>query len=119
MKPSMVAFALLITWGTHFAQATLLTYDFTAAGNWFNSGTPPFGLSSNPTITGTLTVDNTLNDLAAFDAILVTTGTMTWDQTMLKDSRPNIGPGANVTSYDALGNLINFSFLLGAYFAIS
>jgi hypothetical protein len=89
-------------------QATLLTYDFTAAGNWFVGGTPPFGLSSEPTITGTLTVDNTLASPASFYAISVTTGTMKWDQTMLNPAVL----GAE-TDFDAEGNLTSFLFSLG------
>jgi hypothetical protein len=108
MKRAIVAFALSIVWAAHSAQATLLTYDFTAAGNWFTQGTPPFGLSSSPTITGTLTVDNTLTGLAAFDDISVTTGTMAWDETMLN---PTIF--LEETQYDASGNLTNFTFSLG------
>lgn len=108
MKRTILGFVLLIIWAAHPAKATLLTYDFTAAGNWFNSGTPPFGLSSDPTITGTLTVDNTLIGPASFDAISVTTGTMTWDQTMLNPAVFDVE-----TTFDAIGNLTSFIFPLG------
>jgi hypothetical protein len=95
--------------GAHQAQATLLTYGLTVAGGCFGSNTPPFGLSSNPTITGTFTVDNTETGVAAFNAISVITGTMTWDQTMLNPDVFFVE-----TNFDAVGDLTSFIFSLGS-----
>jgi hypothetical protein len=105
----LAMFAMVVFGSVETAFANIMSYDFTAAGFWFHLGTPPFGLSSDPTITGSLTVDNTLIGPASFDAISVTTGTMIWDQTMLN---PAI-IGNNGTDFDAAGNLTCFLFSLG------
>lgn len=83
---------------TNIANATLITYDITVTGGWFDTSGNPYDMPFSPTLTGTITVDNILNSLVDFS---LTTGTKTWDET-------EIDPGEISLSF-GLGELINFS----------
>jgi len=76
-----IAFAALTTIvaASSAAQADTLVVDFTVSGpGWFGSGTSPFGLPSQPTINGIVTIDSTKTDQSAFLAIDWVTGSQTW-----------------------------------------
>jgi hypothetical protein len=85
------------------ANATVQTYDITVAGDaWVSVGSPIFGLSGQPTLSGWVTVDNTLTGFAAFQYFSFTTGTHTWTLSEF------VGPTANAL-FDDSGNLAQFS----------
>jgi len=60
------------------SNATIIEYDFTVSGGWFDNNGNPYGMSSSPTLNGSITVDNTKSDFAALEAFSLTTGTKTW-----------------------------------------
>lgn len=85
------------------AQASVLAYGITVSGNWFDSGGTPFGMPLSPTLSGSITVDNSLSGIAAMTAFSLTTGSKTW---ALADF---VGSFAQSLSFDGLGNLTGFS----------
>jgi hypothetical protein len=77
---SFVTAAALVS-HVSFASATLLTSDFeVVGGSWFQTGTNanPFGVASQPTIFGSLTIDTTQTGAAEYLAINWKTGSKTW-----------------------------------------
>jgi hypothetical protein len=63
------------------AFASLITVDFDViGGGWFQTFGPgsPFGLTSQPTLSGSVTIDDTVTSGAAFVGIDYTTGSRTW-----------------------------------------
>ena len=84
------------------AQAATIVQGFTvSAGNWVNGGPAPYGIEANPTIIGSITVDNTKTDKTAFLAINYKTGSRIW-------TLADIFSG-NLT-FDSLGKVVQFSF---------
>lgn len=78
VKTLLVAAALFCACASN---AALLTYDITVQNNWIDTSGNPFGMSPSPTLTGSITVDNTKTDLAALVGFILTTGTKTWTET--------------------------------------
>lgn len=63
------------------AHAAILSYDFTVnagPGGYTSSATLPYGLTGNPVLTGTFSVDNTQSGAAAFVSLSYVTGTRSW-----------------------------------------
>lgn len=107
---------VVATFGAAFApmaNATLLTYDISVAShNWSSGGVPAFGLSGQPTLTGWVTVDNTLTGLAAFREFSFTTGTHTWTLDHY------VGPTASAL-FTSGGQLAQFSLANFSYNDVS
>jgi hypothetical protein len=85
-----IAALMLAVCGGQPAQAAVKVIDFTLTGPWqqFRGFSGPYGLSSQPTITGSVEVDDTKTDASAFLAIDFTTGTKSWGLAdLLPDSR--------------------------------
>jgi hypothetical protein len=85
------------------AEASVQAYSITTSGSWFDSGGTPLGLPLSPTLSGSITVDNSLSGISAMTAFSLTTGTKTWT---LADF---VGSFAQSLSFDGLGNLTGFS----------
>ena len=81
------------------ASSALITVDFViTGGSWFNeTGTgSPFGLPAQPTLHGSLTIEDTTSSGAAFVGVDYVTGTKTWSVSEINtaDSVVNYsGPG--------------------------
>lgn len=105
---AMIAAAL-----SPMANAALMTYDIAvASNNWSSGGVPAFGLSGQPTLTGWVTVDNTLTGLAAFRDFSFTTGTHTWTLDHY------VGPTAKAI-FTSSGQLAQFSLANFSYNDVS
>jgi hypothetical protein len=92
------------------AFAKIQVVDFSIAGGGWFGGTAPYGLPSQPTLTGSVTVDDTLSGNAAFVGLDYKTGTRTWT---LGDIISG-GFGNDGVSYDALGVVNNITLEMGA-----
>lgn len=79
------------------------TYDITVAGNWFDTNGTPYGMGLSPTLTGTITVDNSLAGISGLLDFSLTTGSKTWTEADF------VGSVAAGLFYDGLGNLTGFS----------
>ena len=95
-----VAASLLVLSGV--ASAAPMTYGITVTGGWFANGTP-FGMSLSPTLTGSITVDNTIAGIAGMLDFQLTTGTHTWTETEF------VGSNAASLTYNGSGTLTGFS----------
>lgn len=84
------------------AIATPAKYNITVSGNWFDSDGTPYGMPFSPTLSGFITVDNSISGISGLLDFSMTTGTKTWTEA---DS-----VGNNTISYDMFGELVNFSF---------
>lgn len=60
------------------SQAAIKSYDFSISGDFFGVGSPPFGLTSNPVLTGRLGVDLTKNGRDAIASLAFSSGTRDW-----------------------------------------
>lgn len=96
-------------------QAVVINYGFTVSGGWGDSNGTPFGMPFSPTLSGSITVDNTQTGSAGLVDFSLTTGSQTWTESEYDGS---MSPW--VFSYDGGGNLtnffLNFSFGNGAMF---
>lgn len=70
-----VAASLLVLSGV--ASAAPVTYGLTVTGGWFDNNGTPFGMSLSPTLTGSITVDNTIAGIAGMLDFELTTGSQT------------------------------------------
>ena len=92
-------------------SANIITVDFAVAGDWFGTGTitPPFGLSTNPVLSGQVAIDTTKTGVAAFVGLDWVTGTKVWT---LSDIAPDGALGAQpAVDYYPNGVFQNFSLL--------
>ncbi len=97
------------------AQASVMEYDFSVSGNWWNktatcpsgcftsSYSHPFGMPLSPVLNGTITVDNTLSGSSAIEMFSLATGTKTWT---LADFVA--GTSSDSATFDTNGNLTDF-----------
>ncbi|MFZ2160765.1 MAG: PEP-CTERM sorting domain-containing protein [Sideroxyarcus sp.] len=97
------------------AQASIMEYDFSVSGNWWNKTlicpygcytdiySHPYGLPLSPVLNGTITVDNTLPGSSAIVVFSLTTGTKTWT---LADFVA--GTSSDSATFDTNGNLTDF-----------
>jgi hypothetical protein len=109
MHRILIALALLLILTP--ARADIIAVDFTVAGTWFGTGTntPPFGLSTNPSLNGEVVIDTTKTGVAAFVGLDWVTGTRAWT---LSDIAPDGALGAQpAVSYYSNGVFQNFSLL--------
>ena len=95
-----VAASLLALSGV--ASAVPMTYGITVSGGWFDSNGTPFGMSLSPTLTGSITVDNTSAGIAGMLDFELTTGSHSWTETEF------VGPTGALT-YNGSGTLTGFS----------
>ena len=79
-----------------------MTYGITVTGGWFDSNGTPFGMSLSPTLTGSITVDNTIAGIAGMLDFELTTGSHSWTETEF------VGPTGALT-YNGSGTLTGFS----------
>ena len=84
------------------ANATLISYDISVSGGWFDSGGTPFGMPLSPNLTGTIEVDNSLVGIAALSSFSLFTGSMEWTLSHF------VGARASDIIFDGLGNLTRF-----------
>jgi hypothetical protein len=84
-------------------NASVLSYDITVTGGWFDCCGNPFNTAFSPTLSGQITVDNSLTNLSAITSFSLATGTKTWT---LADF---VGAGSQSVTFDGLGNLVDFS----------
>src|SRR5215470_3427403 len=106
----------LMLLGSASAYADIIEVDFTASPgppgaftNWlpFVSGSvPPYGLGSQPTISGNVEIDTTKNNGSAFLALNWVTGTHTY-------SLADININASFVNYDASGAFMDFGIFFG------
>lgn len=62
------------------ANASIMSYDITIAGNWFDTNGTPFGMPLSPTLAGVLTVDSSqAGSAGAFVNFSLQTGTKIWE----------------------------------------
>ena len=62
------------------AGAAPVTYDITVSGGWLNSDGNPFGMAFSPTLSGTITVDNSIAGIAGLIDFSLATGSHTWTE---------------------------------------
>ena len=79
-----------------------MTYGITVTGGWFDNNGTPFGMSLSPTLTGSITVDNTSAGIAGMLDFELTTGSHSWTETEF------VGPTGALT-YNGSGTLTGFS----------
>ena len=96
--------AAVALWGGQ-AAAAVQTIPFTVnPGDW--QGSPaPFGLPANPTLIGSVSIDDTLTGASAFTAISYATGTKTW-------SVASLLAAPSFVTYSAPGVISEFFFYL-------
>jgi hypothetical protein len=79
LKPAVLAAALTFP---SFVSATIIEVDFTVSGSWTVFGVPgaipPYGLPAQPSLSGSVTLDNSKTGSAAFVGLDWTTGSKTW-----------------------------------------
>lgn len=102
-----VAASLLALSGV--ASAVPMTYGITVSGGWFDSNGTPFGMSLSPTLTGSITVDNTIAGIAGMLDFELTTGSQTWTETEF------VGLNAASLTYNSSGTLIQFDLQFFAF----
>ena len=95
------AASLLVLSG--LASAAPMTYGITVTGGWFDSSGTPFGMPFSPTLTGSITVDNTIAGIAGMLDFELTTGSHSWTETEF------VGSIAASLSYNGSGTLTQFS----------
>jgi hypothetical protein len=89
------------------ANADLVSYDITVSGEWvIGPSGSPYGLPSSPTLTGSITVDNSLSGIAGLIDLILTTGTRTWTES---DTYDDVFPASDEFVFDAAGELTRFS----------
>jgi len=89
------------------ANADLISYDITVSGEWvIGPSGSPYGLPSSPTLTGSITVDNSLSGIGALIDLFLTTGTRTWTES---DTYDDVFLATDEFVFDAAGDLIRFS----------
>jgi len=94
MKSVLAALSLFCWIGS--ANAALMTYDITVNNTgWFDSDGTPFDMPLSPTLTGSMTVDDTFSDINALVDFMLTTGNRTW------------------TEADYVGNIADFNYSSG------
>lgn len=97
-----VASATALLCGSH-AHATVTAYGFTVSGPWFDNSGMPYGMPFSPSLSGSITIDDSFSGIAAMTGFSITTGSKTWT---LADFT---GAGSSTLAFDGLGNLTNFS----------
>ena len=96
--------ALTLALAAGHAQAALVQVNFQADGDWFGSGALPYGLSSDPVITGSFIADSSLSGAAAYQSLDLMVGTQNYEVTDFATFQ-----GAFVTGITFLGDtVINF-----------
>ncbi len=88
------------------ANADPITYDISVSGAWFDTFGNPYGMELSPTLTGSMTVDNSLSGIAALIDFSLTTGTRTWTE---NDIYQDAFPSLDEFVFDAFGELTRFS----------
>ena len=90
------------------SQAALVVEAFQiAAGGWFGGGNP-YGVGTNPTLSGTVTLDNADTSGTTFKAINYVTGSKTW-------TLADLNVAASGAVFNALGGVQQFSMIFGSY----
>lgn len=90
------------------SQAALVVEAFQiAAGGWFGGGNP-FGVGTNPSLSGTVTLDNADGSGNSFKAINYVTGSKTW-------TLADLNVGASSAVFNAMGGVVQFSMIFGNY----
>jgi hypothetical protein len=92
------------------ASANTITVDFTVSGGgWVQYGTsPPFGLSSQPTISGDVEIDSTKSDWTAFIGIDWVTG-KTWTLSNIQEGTSPVG--TSYVKYGSDGSVLEFGLV--------
>ncbi len=85
------------------ANASVMMYHFTVAGSWFDCCGTPFGMALSPSLTGHITVDNTLSGFSAISDFSLATGSKTWTLADIP------GANSNSVSFNGFGELVDFS----------
>lgn len=96
------ALAAALAFGAQ-AQASVVAYDFTVSGNWFDSLGTPYGMSLSPSLAGTITIDNARSGLDELVGFSLTTGSKTWTLGDFHDR------GWSWVTLDATGGLQRFT----------
>lgn len=78
-----------------------------APGGWFGGGNP-YGVGANPSLSGTVTLDNADGSGNSFKAINYVTGSKTW-------TLADLNVGASSAVFDAMGGVVQFSMIFGNY----
>ena len=73
------------------------------SSGWFDSNGNPFGMALSPTLSGTITVDNSFAGIAGLIDFSLATGSHTWTESEF------VGSTTAELSYDGFGALTNFS----------
>jgi|CXWL01.1.fsa_nt_gi hypothetical protein len=103
-----VASALVLAGLATPSQAALVVEAFQIApGGWFGGGNP-YGVGTNPALSGTVTLDNTDASGNTFKAINYITGSRTW-------TLADINIGASGAVFNAMGGVQQFSLIFGNY----
>ena len=90
------------------SQAALVVEAFQIApGGWFGGGNP-YGVGTNPSLSGTVTLDNADTSGNTFKAINYVTGSRTW-------TLADLNIGASGAVFNALGGVQQFSMIFGSY----
>lgn len=85
------------------ANASPVTYDFTVdGGSWISGGTQAFGLTGQPTLSGSVTLDDEFSGISSITNFSFTTGTHTWTLNEF------VGPFAQ-SVFSSSGELVQFS----------
>jgi hypothetical protein len=114
----ITAMASALTIFASAAEAGPILINFTISGGWFQTigSTGPYGLSSNPILSGNVTVDGISTNVSAFQALNFQTGTKIWTLTDIQTATNKgidsvvYGPGNTVTSFGFyIGNDYVFS----------
>jgi hypothetical protein len=94
------------------ALARIQVVDFAITGGGWFGGSAPYGLPAQPTLTGSVTIDDTLSGNAAFVDLNYTTGTRTWLLSDIIDGA--FGGGVSGPYYDSSGVVDNFLLEMGS-----